>query len=322
MLRPGLLGAGLAALALTATTGLAGSAVSAKVLKLGKVNKINAKTELRGGTSKPLFLVRNTKGPPLSLMAPAGKPPLTVNSPVAVTNLNADLVDGHDSGYFLPATGTAANAGQLEGHPSSYFLSTTGKAADSDKLDGIDSTGFYAAGSKVADSDKLDGIDSTGFYAAGSKVADSDKLDGIDSTVFGDAVFVLGSQFSPRKSTSTYDYVSNGTIYQNGGTDFRFQAPLYLPQGAQVTKLTFYFVDTAAQDETLWLTRYIPGTSNQDQASVTSSGSTAGLRTASVTGSPITIIDNSTYAYILSWGTGVATSANQLAGAKVEYTVG
>jgi len=37
------------------------------------------------------------------------------------TNLNADLLDGRDSTYFLP---------------------TTGKAADANKLDGIDSTGF------------------------------------------------------------------------------------------------------------------------------------------------------------------------------------
>ena len=94
-LRPCLLVAA-AALGLTSATALAGSA-TVQVFRLGKVNKINAKSELRGGTSKPLFLVRNTKGPPLGLVAPAGVPPLSVTSSVKVANLNSDLLDGLDA---------------------------------------------------------------------------------------------------------------------------------------------------------------------------------------------------------------------------------
>ena len=72
--------------------------------------------------STPAATIKNTGGATaLSLLVNSGKPPFTVNSTTRVTNLNADLLDSHDSTYFLPKTG---------------------KAADADKLDGIDSTGF------------------------------------------------------------------------------------------------------------------------------------------------------------------------------------
>lgn len=152
---------------------------------------------------------------------------------------------------------------------------------------------------------------------------DADSLDGIDSSVFGSTAIYTGVDFKPRESTSTYAYVTNGVIYQNGGTTFRFQAPLRLPQGARITKLTFYFVDNnATVDETLWLTRYVPGVSSLDLTSIRSAGAATGLRSASVSGSPLTTIDNSRYAYILTWGTGVADVTNQLAGAAVEYSLG
>src|SRR6476660_1789924 len=35
---------------------------------------------------------------------------------------------------------------------------------------------------------------------------------------------IIGTGFQPRMSTSTYSYTSNGCMYQNGGTDLRFQA--------------------------------------------------------------------------------------------------
>jgi len=58
------------------------------------------------------------------------------------SGLDADLLDGHDSTYFLSVTGKAADANLLDGLDSTYFLPVTGKAADANLLDGIDSTQF------------------------------------------------------------------------------------------------------------------------------------------------------------------------------------
>jgi hypothetical protein len=137
---------------------------------------------------------------------------------------------------------------------------------------------------------------------------------------------VTGTAFSPRKSTSTHDYTSNGCIFQNGGTDFRFQTSLLLPEGSQLKYVRLYFVDTAATNMTVWLTKYQPGQSNQDIVSVQSAGAGGyGTNLSQLIGGPdpgdppAETVDNATNAYVLSWGTSVATNANQLCGVRVAY---
>lgn len=129
---------------------------------------------------------------------------------------------------------------------------------------------------------------------------------------------VSGTLFQPRKSASTYDYSSNGCVFQTGGTDFRFQAHLLVPEGSIVKYVRIYFLDTAAQDMTVWLTEYNDGTSNTDVTSVSSSGNAAGARTVL---SPLIThtVDLANFAYVLSWGTGVLGSANQICGVRVAY---
>jgi hypothetical protein len=128
---------------------------------------------------------------------------------------------------------------------------------------------------------------------------------------------VIGTAFQPRESTSTYAYTTNGCLYQNGGTTLRFQAPLILPEGSVIKYVRFYYMDTAATDMTVWLTRYEPGQANLDLTSVQSTGS-GGYGT---TLSPLITqtVDMATYAYVLTWGTSVATSANQLCGVRIAY---
>lgn len=128
---------------------------------------------------------------------------------------------------------------------------------------------------------------------------------------------VIGSAFQPRNSTSTYAYTSNGCIYQNGGTDFRFQHSLVIPEDSEIKYVRIYYIDTAATDMTVWLTRYEPGQANLDLTSVSSSGS-GGYGTVL---SPLITqtVDMATYAYVLTWGTSVATSANQICGVRVAY---
>jgi hypothetical protein len=87
----------------------------------------------------------NAASTALGLNVASGHAPFTVNTGIKVAGLNSDKLDGFDSAYFLPKTGTAANSAKLGGQLPSYYLPKTGKAADSDKLDGLDSSYFLPA---------------------------------------------------------------------------------------------------------------------------------------------------------------------------------
>lgn len=128
---------------------------------------------------------------------------------------------------------------------------------------------------------------------------------------------VIGTAFQPRESTSTFAYSTNGCMYQTGGPTFRFQAPLVLPEDSIIKYVRIYYMDTAATNMTVWLTRYEPGQANLDLVSVSSTGA-AGYGTVL---SPLITqtVDMATYAYVLTWGTSVATSANQICGIRVAY---
>jgi hypothetical protein len=60
-------------------------------------------------------LVKRGTGPALSLKVGADQPPLAVNSPARVDNLNADSLDGLDSSALLGKTEKAADAEKLGG---------------------------------------------------------------------------------------------------------------------------------------------------------------------------------------------------------------
>jgi hypothetical protein len=128
---------------------------------------------------------------------------------------------------------------------------------------------------------------------------------------------VIGTAFQPRESPNTFAYSSDGCIYQTGGAIMRFQAPLILPEQSEIKYVRIYYLDTAATDMTVWLTRYEPGLANVDLVNVKSTGS-GGYGTflsALITQT----VDMATYAYVLTWGTSVNSSANQICGVRVAY---
>ena len=90
-----------------ATTALAGTGVGAR-FDLGKVNTVDAVTSLVGNVAGPSFQIDNnstgTGATALDLQVEPGKAPMSVNSDGRVANLNADKVDGQDSGAFMPAS--------------------------------------------------------------------------------------------------------------------------------------------------------------------------------------------------------------------------
>jgi hypothetical protein len=109
--------------ALFVALGGVGVAATGGYFILGQSNSAGNTTALNSGvTTGPTFSLSNTGGKQAAKFTTnSGVAPFAVSNGTKVVNLNADLLDSHDSAYFLPKTG---------------------KAADSDKLDGVDSTGF------------------------------------------------------------------------------------------------------------------------------------------------------------------------------------
>jgi hypothetical protein len=127
-----LIGVFATAVALAATNALAGSGIGG-VFNLGKTNSVNATSSLTGKSTSTLLNVINSGtgtgivgnssgGPGLEAIVKSGIPPLKVNSSTQVANLNASLLGGRASSYFLPATGTAANSAKLGGIASTGFM--------------------------------------------------------------------------------------------------------------------------------------------------------------------------------------------------------
>src|SRR5215213_11456939 len=91
-----------------------GTTTATAILK-GVSNTATAVTTLvNSGTGAALSLEAKSGNPALSLPAQTGTAPLAVNSETKVNHLNADKLDGLDSGAFLGANGTATNADTLD----------------------------------------------------------------------------------------------------------------------------------------------------------------------------------------------------------------
>lgn len=122
------LGSLTAVLVLGASAALAGTGVGG-VFNLGQANTVNQASSLTGASSGSQLSISNTStaagtrgltvngassaaalfvhngaGPAAAFQSSTSSPPFTVNSSVQVPSLNATLLGGHASGYFLPAS--------------------------------------------------------------------------------------------------------------------------------------------------------------------------------------------------------------------------
>jgi hypothetical protein len=107
------LGSVVSIVTLAAVSAYAGTGVGG-VFNLGKSNTVNATTSLSGTTGGAQLNVVNkssaSNATGLNLNVQSGRPPLAVNSPTLVPNLNADLLDGRSSGQFQQrVTGACGN---------------------------------------------------------------------------------------------------------------------------------------------------------------------------------------------------------------------
>ena len=129
---------------------------------------------------------------------------------------------------------------------------------------------------------------------------------------------LVGTGFNPRTTATTYAYSFNGCIYETGGTDNRFMAPLLIPDGSVIKYLRLYYNDTSAgTDLTAWLTRYQPGVTSEDLTVVASAGS-AGYGT--MLSSEIThTVDIDSWAYTIIVAPNANASSNSICGIRVAY---
>ena len=129
---------------------------------------------------------------------------------------------------------------------------------------------------------------------------------------------LIGTAFNPRTTATTYDYNFNGCVYETGGTDNRFMAPLLVPDGAVLKYLRFYYDDTsAATNLTAYLTRYQPGVTSEDLTSVSSAGSSGYGTTLSA---EITqTVDLANWAYTIIIAPNANASTNSFCGVRVAY---
>jgi hypothetical protein len=90
-----------------ASTALAGTGVGAR-FDLGKTNTVNAVTKLVGSVVGPSLQIDNNSADAaataLDLQVEPGKAPMKVSSDAKVANLNADKLDGIDSGSYFFST--------------------------------------------------------------------------------------------------------------------------------------------------------------------------------------------------------------------------
>jgi hypothetical protein len=147
----------------------------------------------------------------------------------------------------------------------------------------------------------------------------ADTLGGVSKSVWGTSMMYPGTAFVPRGSGSSYTAAGfgNAGLSVTGGSNL-FVAPLSLPQGATVTRITMYYNNTGAGNAgTLYVTKYPLASGTGSDILSVASGAVSGLGSVSMT--PNAVIDNTTNAYLLIWWPPANT--NIFGGARVEYTL-
>jgi hypothetical protein len=177
------------------------------------------------------------KGSSLTSTVATGTAPLTVASTTAVTNLNADLLDGNHASAFYLATnpsGYTTNTGTVTGVTGTAPIASSGGTAP---VISISAATTSAAGSmSAADKTKLDGIATGATANTGTvtSVGGTGTVSGLtlSGTVTSSGSLTLGGSlsltsgqvtgalgFTPYNATNPSGYItSSGSITGNAGT--------------------------------------------------------------------------------------------------------
>jgi len=193
-----------------ATTALAGTGIGAR-FDLGKTNTVDAVSKLVGSVAGPSLQIDNNLtgagATAIDLQVEPGKAPMKVNSGTRVTNLNADRLDGKDSGQFAAGS--------------------NGVATNADKVDGLDANGlsraaFSQSGSAVAigQDGTMRSVDITapteGFLVISASV--SSRNDSAEELA-GCEIQVGGSQIPGSKRLIQMDGAQDASEFEVCSTD-------------------------------------------------------------------------------------------------------
>jgi len=143
--------------------------------------------------------------------------------------------------------------------------------------------------------------------------ADLDPASGLAPEATSHYLFIAGSALTPRDSSSTVTYPGAGctTVSSALTTD------LQLPHGSTLVGVrTFYYDNAAAGSVVTWVTRYDGMGDLTDLLSATLVHST-GYNNAYATLPTPEVINNTSYAYVLTVNTGTGT---RICGLRVYYT--
>jgi len=130
---------------------------------------------------------------------------------------------------------------------------------------------------------------------------------------------VTGAAFQAYQSGLTW----SSAFANLWGTTGVFVAPLHLPDGAVITKMSVRYIDNSASDFSVSINRsdmFGGAPSTTTVGSISTSGTSLNWQTGVVSSFTNATIDNSQYAYYVLL-TGMASSQHILGGVIIEYTV-
>jgi hypothetical protein len=150
------------------------------------------------------------------------------------------------------------------------------------------------------------------------------------SPVQDDHLTFVGTDFHPATSNMTYDSnsISSSTrvFCSSGSPPCSFLAPIYLPQGSQVTEVDYYVVNNNSSNNlTMQINDFNPLTNN---LAAWGAASTAGkpvsdnVLTIVITGNPLFTVDNTTRGYAVSIQPTMISMEQQVVGARIHFTPG
>jgi hypothetical protein len=129
-----------------------------------------------------------------------------------------------------------------------------------------------------------------------------------------------GSALKPRESSVEWYGVPDkaGCIYaSDGSASAIFNAPVYLPQGAEVNNLRMYYNDTAVENCVAWFTVYDDYGEVHEEWEISSSGDSG---TGYVTTEAFShMVDYSLYSYVINWRPNELGTSMQVCGFLIYY---
>jgi hypothetical protein len=204
-------------------------------------------------------------------------------APYALWSANADTLDGQDSTAYVNAVGPET----ITGSSTSPVLTVT-------------QNGSGAA-----------------IEAQGGISADSITY----NTPRSHTLSIMAEAFQPGSDVAYYNTYGTGGAYINATGGHALVAPVYLPDGAVVTKMVAYFNDTSTGDMTVYLHRLSYTAGGFTILAQVSSSGTGGYYARTDTTITNATIDNvgngyGIYAYSSAWDSGL-----RLMGVEITYTI-